>query len=44
MVLDDRMLLIQVAVVSFLLFSVAYSFVYLLTTRTYFQIVNRSGN
>lgn len=40
-VLDNRPLLIRVAVVSFFLFAIAYSFVYLLTTRTYFRIVNR---
>lgn len=43
-ILDDKPLLIRVAIISFLLFSVAYSIVYLLTTRTYYRIVNRGAN
>ncbi len=40
-VLDNRPLLIRVAGISFALFAAAYGLVYLLTTRTYFKIVNR---
>lgn len=40
-VLDNRPLLIRTAAVSFLLFAIAYALVYLITTRTYFKIVNR---
>lgn len=40
-VLDNWPLLIRVAAVSFLVFAAAYALVYLITTRTYFKIVNR---
>ena len=40
-ILDNKPLLIRTAAVSFLLFAVAYALVYLITTRTYFKIVNR---
>ncbi len=40
-VLDNRPLLVRVAAVSFLLFALVYAFVYFITTKTYFRIVNR---
>lgn len=43
-VTDNLPLLIKVAVISFLLFAAAYMFMYLLTTKVYFRIVNRPLN
>ena len=43
-ILDDKPLLIKVALISFLLFALAYGLVYFITTRTYFRIVNRPMN
>lgn len=43
-ILDDKPLLIKTTTVSYLLFAVVYSLVYLLTTRAYFNIVNRQGD
>lgn len=43
-VMDDWMLLVRVAAVSFLLFAGAYTLVYFLTARTYYRIVNRPIN
>lgn len=43
-ILDDKPLLIKVALISFLLFALAYGLVYFITTRTYFRIVNRPVN
>lgn len=43
-ILDDKPLLIKTTAVSYLLFAVVYFFVYLLTTRVYYNIVNRPVN
>ena len=43
-ILDDKPLLIKVALISFWLFAAAYGLVYFITTRTYFRIVNRPLN
>lgn len=43
-ILDDKPLLIKTTAVSYLLFAVVYSLVYLLTTRAYYNIVNRPVN
>lgn len=40
-VLDDKSLLIKVTLASYLSFAAAYAFVYKLTTRTYYRIVNK---
>lgn len=40
-VLDDKPLLIKVTLASYLSFAAAYAFVYKLTTRTYYRIVNK---
>lgn len=42
--LDDKPLLIKVTIISYLSFAVAYAFVYKLTTRTYFKIVNKKAD
>ncbi len=39
--IDDRPLIMQVMIISYAAFAVVYSFVYFLTSRTYFRIVNR---
>lgn len=41
--MNDKALMVKVALISFLIFAVGYSLVYMLTTRTYFKIVNRSA-
>ena len=40
--IDDRALIFRVMSISFGAFAIVYSFVYFLTSRTYFRIVNRS--
>ena len=42
-ILDNKPLLIKTTAVSYFLFAVVYSLVYLLTTKAYFDIVNRQG-
>ncbi|MCH5344920.1 MAG: ABC transporter permease [Acetatifactor sp.] len=42
--MDDKPLIIRVMIISFFLFTIVYSIVYMLTSRTYFKIVNRSAN
>lgn len=44
MVAQARPLYIKVAVISFILFAIVYTFTYLMTTKTYLKIVNRTGN
>lgn len=41
-VADDRNLLIKVMIISYFLFAVVYSFVYALTSKTYYNIVNKT--
>lgn len=40
---DNKPLMIKVMVITYLLFAVVYSLVYALTSRTYFNIVNKSA-
>ena len=43
-VIDDKALLIKVMWISYFFFAIVYSLVYLLTSKTYFRIVNRTAN
>lgn len=42
-VADNKPLMIRVMVITYLLFAVVYSLVYVLTSKTYFNIVNRTA-
>lgn len=43
-VLDDKALVIKVMLISYILFAIVYSVVYILTSKIYFKIVNRTTN
>lgn len=43
-VLDNKPLVIKVMVISYCLFAIVYSLVYIVTSKTYFNIVSRSAN